>query len=903
MMDKKGLMKEFQKDWKRYWGLEWLQKNGFKRYHCKNCGKFFWSLVEQDVCNDSSCRPYEFLGKPVTKKKFDYFQAWDAIKRHFVKEGHVPLQRFPTVCRWYPLYFTIAGIVDFYRIDNGNLMFEFPANPSIMLQPCLRFNNIPNVGVTGRADTSFCMVQQSALWDGKQGYWKDKAIELDYNMLTKVFGIKPEKINFLEDVWLGAGAFGYSLEYHVSGVELGNCVFTEFAGTPDKYVQMKQKVIDMGAGLERFVWASSGAPTLYDATYGPVIDALKKKAGIKYDKDLFMRYSPLAGKLNFDDCPDVEAARADIAKKLGIDKAEMVSKIDPMVAIYSIADHAKTLLFAISDGGIPSNVGGGYNLRVVLRRALNFIEKYNFPFDVCWVAENVAQFLKPMFPELPSAMPQFRKIIDVEEKRYRGAMERTQRAVELMLEREEPITEDKLIQLYDSQGITPELVSQVASKKGMKVNIPAGFWASVADLHTAEKAEQKKEIMDTKGLPATRKLYFDNDKLFEFSANVLKIDGSKVVLDQTAFYPRGGGQEPDHGLIENCRVYDVENANNVIVHMVEEPSFKEGDTVKCSVNRARREQITAHHTATHLISGSARKIIGPWMWQEGSKKDEDKAHIDLAHYEPLMPEEVEKIEKMANDAVKKGYVVDKKVWDRVEAEKKFGFTIYQGAAVPSSKLKVCSIGDFEHEACGGTHVDNTKEIGQIVISKVERPTDGTVRIIYMAGKAAENLLKRREEILKLAAEALRVKEEDVPSATAELLEEWKEKRKEAEKLKKKKAEAVTGGLNFKKSGELRVLVEKVKGADARQLQEISKRLNAPDALFVLFGIGKEKISVLASVGEQAAKMGFSASVLVHEACKDLGGKGGGNESFAQGVGMEKNKLDGLINRMISELIR
>jgi alanyl-tRNA synthetase len=355
--------------------------------------------------------------------------------------------------------------------------------------------------------------------------------------------------------------------------------------------------------------------------------------------------------------------------------------------------------------------------------------------------------------------------------------------------------------------------------------------------------------------------------------------------------------------MNGSNVYDVENANGIVVHMVEEPKFKKGETVKCSVDKERRKQITIHHTATHLISGSARKIIGPWMWQEGSKKDEDKAHIDLAHYEPLTPEEVDKIEKLANEEVKKAIHVDKKVWDRVEAEKKFGFTIYQGAAVPSSKLKICSIGDFEHEACGGTHVDNTKEIGQIIISKVERPTDGTVRIIYMAGKAAENLLKRREEILKQAAEALGVNEEKVPAAAAKLLEKWKDSRKEAEKLKKKKAESVTGELEFKKMGNIRILVEKVKDADAKQLQEISKKLNAPDALFVLFGAGGDNIPVLASVGENAAKKGFNASSLVSEVCKELGGRGGGSPSFAQGVGTEKKKLEEIIKKMKAELMK
>ena len=902
-MDKKGLLKEFRKDWKKYWALKWFEENGWKRHECKKCGKFFWSIADQDICNDSSCRPYEFLDKPVTSKKFDYFQAWDAIRKYFIKNGHNEVPRYPTVCRWFPLYFTIAGIVDFYRMEGQKFVFEFPKNPVIMLQPCLRFNDIPQVGVSGRHMICHSHVEQAAMWDGKNGYWKDRAIELDYNMLTKVFGIKPEKINFVEDVWLGAGAFGYCLEYHIAGLETGNAVFTEFSGTPDNFTVMDKKIIDMGAGLERFCWLSQGTPTVYEATMGPVLNEMKKAAGVKYDESFFKNYSKLSGVLNIDESENIEKDRAEIANKLGVNVVEMQKIIEPMQAIYAISDHVKALQFALADGGIPSNIGGGYNLRVILRRSLGFIDKHNLPFDMIWVAEKIGKYFKPLHPELLENMENFKKIVGVEEKRYRGSMERVKKTLSAMIEKKEPITEEKMIELYDSQGITPELISEVASQNKINIKLPADFYSKVTEKHMKEKPEEKKEIMEVGGLPLTKKIYFDNESTFEFSGKVLKTDGNKVVLDQTAFYPRGGGQEPDHGLMNGSKVYDVENANGIVVHMVENPTFKKGDIVKCSVDKERRNQITLHHTATHLISGSARKVIGPWMWQEGSKKDEDKAHIDLAHYEPLTPEEVEKIEKMANDMVKKGIHVDKKIWDRVDAEKKFGFTIYQGAAVPSSKLKICSIGDFEHEACGGTHVDNTKEIGQIIISKVERPTDGTIRIIYMAGKAAENLLKRREIILKQAAEALGVKEDKVPAAAAELLERWKDSRKEAEKLKKKKAEAVTGELEFNKHGGLNILVEKITDADAKQLQEITKRLSAPDALFVLFGVGKDKVSVLAFVGENAAKKGFNASSLVNEACKELGGRGGGSQSFAQGMGTERKKLEEVIKKMKAELMK
>ena len=885
---KKELLASFQKDWKKYWDLPILKENGFKRQNCKSCGKWFWAVVDQDKCNDSSCRPYEFLGKPFIPKKYSYFSAWDAIKKFFVKEGHVPLERYPVLCRWYPLYFNIAGIVNFYRMSGNKLTFEFPANPSIVLQPCLRFNNIPNIGVTGRADTSFCMVQQSALWDGKQGYWKDHAIGLDYRMLTEVFRIKPEAINFLEDAWLGHGAFGSSLEYHIAGVELGNCVFTEFAGSPDNYTVMQQKVIDMGAGLERFVWASAGTPTIYDAVYGEVIDKMKTKAGIKYDKELFLRYSKLAGRLNFDECPDLEATREDIAHILGIDKSELVQKIDPMTALYSIADHSKTLALAIADGGLPSNIGGGYNLRVILRRALSFIRKYNIPFDLYWSTEKMAEFLKPMFPELREALPEIHEIIGVEEKRYQNATERTRRVIDTLLDKHEKMTENKLAELYDSQGITPELIAQVAAEKDIKIELPAGFWANVADLHTIERGEKKVSDIDVSGLPETELLYYEDMEKREFSASVLKIIGERfVVLDKTLFYPRGGGQEPDFGTLNGKKDFDSEKINGVIVHSVENPNFKVGDIVKGRIDWERRWQITLHHDATHVINAAARKVLGPWVWQEGSKKDTERAHLDIDHYQPLSKENVEKIENLANKVAERGLTVDKKVWDRTKAEKKFGFKIYQGAAVPSDKLRIVQIGDFSVEACGGTHGNNTKDLFPILITKSERPADGTVRLVYKAGPAAIKHLEGVEKEIKELSAILDVPEGKIPKAVEKLFVDWKNHLKIKEREMETTAKEKAAQLKFEGGKGLRFLVKALEGADA---QKISKELSGDDTVIFLI-CGNEKLSVFASAGKKAVSQGINVGKLLKEACEQLGGRGGGRPELAQGVGQNNEKIE------------
>ena len=900
-LGKKELLSQFQQNWKKYWDLEILKDLDFKRQQCKNCGKFFWAQVQQEKCNDASCRPYEFLGKPATKKEFDFFQTWDAIKKFFVKEGHAPLERYPVPCRWYPLYFNIAGIVNFYRLDWKKSTFEFPANPSIMSQPCLRFNDIPQVGVSGRHFTCFNMIQQSSLYDGKKGYWKDKTIELDFNLLTKIFGVPAEKINFIEDVWLGAGAFGYSLEYHIAGLEVGNAVFTEFEGTPENFSVMEKKVVDMGAGHERFCWLSQGTPTAYDSVFGPLVEKFRKKIGVEYDKEFFLRYARLAGTLNADET-DLKIARAAVAKKLGVSSQELEEKIAPMEAIYAILDHSRALAFAISDGGLPSNIGGGYNLRVVLRRALSFIDKLGGNFDLLWSAEQVSKFFKPMYPELLKNSESINKIISAEEKRYKGSLERTKKIVSEIVEKKESLNDEKLIELYDSHGITPELITEVAEKNKIDVSVPLDFYSKVTEKHMKEKEQAVEKKFDVAGLPQTKLLYYEDMQAKEFSAKVFRVIENKfVALDQTLFYPRGGGQEPDFGTLDEKRVYDSEKIDGVIIHAVENCDFKIGQIVKGKIDWERRFQITLHHDATHVINASARKVLGPWVWQEGSKKDTDKAHLDVDHFQAVSEQEVEKIEELANKIADKKLKIEKKIFERADAEKKFGFKIYQGAAVPSDKLRIVRIGDFSVEACGGTHGDNSADLFPILITKTERPADGIIRLIYKAGPAAEKYLREVEEILGVAGKILGVKKEKVPEACEKLLAEWKEKRKELEQMQRKIAQSSADKMEFENLNGLKVLVKEIPNADAKQLQEISLKLSGEDTIIVLFGTTKEKIFVFGSAGAAAVKAGVNAGKIVASACAELGGRGGGREGLAQGSGTATDKVKSLCSKIIEGL--
>lgn len=257
------------------------------------------------------------------------------------------------------------------------------------------------------------------------------------------------------------------------------------------------------------------------------------------------------------------------------------------------------------------------------------------------------------------------------------------------------------------------------------------------------------------------------------------------MLNQTCFYGRAGGQEPDRGFLNGAHVIDVKKQGDVIVHVLEAPaSFKEGDTVKGEIDWRRRYQLMQHHTATHIINAAARKILGSHVWQHSAFKDIDHARLDITHYEALSPEQEEKIEKLANQMVAKNYPVKKTWMPRAKAEAKYGFRLYQGGAVPGTELRIVST-PVDVEACGGTHVDRTGEIGLINILKTKRIQDGAVRIEFAAGNVALIYLKEKEKILKELAAELKVKENEVPAAVEKLFSKWKEKRKEMKKLKVK----------------------------------------------------------------------------------------------------------------------
>jgi alanine--tRNA ligase len=615
-----------------------------------------------------------------------------------------------------------------------------------------------------------------------------------YEYITKEVGVPKEELTLHEESWAGGGNYGPCMEFFSRGVELFNQVYMMFEHSDRGDKELKIKVLDMGLGMERVAWFSQGALTIYDAAFPTVIAKLRKKLNVDFDESLYKKFTPLASKLNLDEAEDIDRQWQEVASQLSVSVDELKKKILPMTALYSIAEHARALLFAIIDGGLPSNIGGYYNLRVIFRRALDFIEAFKWDVSLPEVCEWHAEYLKPIYPELTKGLAEVKKILEVEKQKYYQSKKKGEQLTDQLLKSKKHITTEKLVELYDSHGISPEQVREEAFKLGIKIEIPENFYALVAKKHEQaeqkqvfQKTQTKKEVeLDLKDLPPTEALYFDAYDYVDFEAKVLNIiDDKYVVLDRTAFYPTSGGQLHDKGFLNKAEVVEVFKQANVIVHVMKhKPDFEKGDKVAGKIDFDTRLQLAQHHTAAHIINGVARRVLGNHVWQAGASKSLEKARLDITHYDALTEEEIAKIEEQANEIIRNNLPVYKSFMDRNVAEAKYGFTLYQGGAVPGRQIRVVAISGLDVEACGGTHLDLTGEVNLIKILRASKLQDGIVRIEFTAGQAAVKAQACENCILEETAQLLKVDVDQLPGIVEELFENWKKARKAVQKGKK-----------------------------------------------------------------------------------------------------------------------
>lgn len=886
-----------------------LRELGFTRSICKHCGKPLWSINERDFCDEPICRlksgqlPYDFIGNPPSTKKYNYTETWTkAWVPIFEKHGHTVIPRYPIVARWRDdTEFVQASVYGFQpHVVSGEV--DPPANPVLIPQPCLRFNDIDNVGLSGRHFTSFVMVGQLVFnKPNKYIYFMEEGIKYIYDYLTTGLGLNPAEIIFMEDSWGGGGNIGSSMEFFVRGLEVGNQVYMTYKIEPNGGLsKLATTVIDMGAGLGRSTWLINGSPTQYEVNFNTVLPKVLKKVGVKPNTNFWQKYARYSGVLNYTEI-DVAQIWVEVAKTLAMDPLELKQEIQPMKSAYSIIDHTRSLLWAISDGALPSNVGGGYNLRFLLRRAWSIIAENEWDISISDLIDWHMEDLKDLFPDYTKNGDTVKEVIDIEYKRYLATKEKGMKLLKKRLQISDSIATDELVQLYDSNGIVPEMVVEVSKEMGKEIRIPDDFYSKLNEIH--EQTSIKKplatqaEISIPEDLPDTETDY----DMFSFEGEIIWQKDNIVVLKKTGFYPTSGGQLHDLGSIDGVLIQEVRKVGAVIVHVLEKPLPTKRTKVWCSIDPHRRRILMSHHTGTHIINAAAREVLGPHIWQAGAEKTIEKGRLDITHYDSLTQEQFYAIEKRANEIVYQNLPVTKELLSRDIAEKRYGFTIYQGGVVPGKYLKIVSIDDIDIEACGGTHANKTGDVGPILLLSSERIQDGIVRLEYVTGETAIKEIQKRNQTIHEVLDLWNIELSVLPGTAKRFFNEWKAQKKEITDLKKDKAqlESLLLEKSIEKIGKYQVLAQQISG-DSEYISQLVFTLTEKYSDLVILLIDKESLFIAIGAGETAAKT-ISSNDLIKKVAEVLEGSGGGKPSFARGSGKNVAKINTALTKF-SKLI-
>ena len=896
--------------------LKIFEDLGYKEQTCKTCGNVFYSQVDRDTCGDAPCDEYGFIGNPATDKPYDLYEIQQTFREFLAKEGHEPIPRYPILAkRWRNDVFLVGASIFCFQPWVTSGLVEPPANPLEVEQPSIRLNDVDNVGRTGRHMTCFTMGSHTVINKPDNFvYWEDETIRLCHEFFAYI-GIDTKEITFIKSWWKGGGNEGPCYEVCVRGVELATLVFMQYKtlDNGDKE-EIPIKVVDTGYGLERIAWISQGTPTAYDACFAPVIEKLKEITGVELNEEILGRNAQIAGMMDIEDIGDIKELRQQVADSLEITLEELLDFAEPMEAVYIIADHTRCLAFMFADGIIPSNVKEGYLARLVLRRTIRFMKELDMKESLSDVMKIQLDFLTKFYPEIKESQDHIMNIINLEEERYAKTIEKGKKTVKRTIKRlkkegKTSMPLEVLIDLYDAQGMPPETVEELAAgDKDFEVKVPDNFFTIVADMH-AEEEKTKKEVFEVNA-PKTDLLFYKDVYQKEFDGKIIEVvekDGTcNLIFDQTLFYPEGGGQPSDVGIIAiDGKVYEIEYASKidgVVLHQVaigEEDaseaveSFKKfiGKDIHGAISWDRRITLARHHTGTHLVIAAARKVLGDHIWQAGAQKGLARSRIDLAHYKRITQDEINQIEKLANELVMQNIELDIEWMSRDEADKTYGLILYQGGVVPGADIRVVKIPGIDVQACAGTHLSRTGEVGPIKINKTERVQDGVERIDFSAGLAAIDSIQNDNEILRESAGVFKVTNDQLPKTCDRFFNEWKAQKNEIAKLQKEIANLKVASLDNEivDVKGLRVL-KQIIDSDIKEIQKIATDFTDNNKADVVL-IGNNDGKILGAASKTAIDAGVQINNIIRESAQILGGGGGGRPTLAQGAGKNADKIE------------
>ncbi|MEM1956187.1 MAG: alanine--tRNA ligase [Candidatus Caldarchaeum sp.] len=877
--------------------LDFFLSNSFVRKQCRVCGEFFWTLdVGRETCGESPCVEYSFLERPYSRVRLSVRESRRRFIDFFAERGHQPVKPYPIVARWRTdLFLTDASIVDFQPwVTDG--IAPPPANPLVVSQPCARLVDLDKIGLTfGRHLTVFEMGGHHAFnYPDRRVYWKDETTAYCHEFMTEVLGVSPSELVYKESWWSGGGNEGPCLEVVAGGLEVATLVFMQFKTLDGGRVETPIKTVDTGYGIERLAWFTQGTPSAFEAIYGDLVWKVGDMLGVnRPPASLLTKYARHTGHVVPKAGVSVAELRRRVAELAGVSLDDVISHIQPYERLCSSIDYSRAIAFIVSEGVVPSNVKTGYLARLLIRRAFRLLKTFQAEDRLLDLVNLQIDFWKSDFPHLEEMRDEVLEIVGHEVSKFRETLSRGVEAISKELRslgRE--LSVDKLIKYYDDKGITPDVVADIAAKAGLTVSIPENFYELVAARHIRETPQEKPDDlkMDVSKYPPTVKLYYEQPWSFTFKARVLGVENSYVILDATLFYPEGGGAVGDRGFLvfsgRQAAVVDTKSIGDVVVHKLDGPLPEAGEEVEGFVDAEHRLGVVRHHTATHILLGAVRRVLGRHAWQAGARKEADKGRLDVYHHKRITPEQVREIENLANKVVARRIPVLIKWQERNKAEEAYGFTLYQGGEVPLGNIRVVEIVGWDVEACGGLHCENTEDVGLIKVVSTGRIQDGVERLIFTAGPVSLARYQQLEEDLQRVAETIQSPVEDVVKKVEELSDQHKALRKTFKKL--------MDSYVVLKAAELRSIAIPVEKAllyiseeefdDEEYLTKLAAEVvktDKPSLALVYAGSPTSKIACV--VNEQAVEKGYRAGTIARLVCEAAGGKGGGTDTLGRGA--------------------
>ena len=820
-----------------------------------------------------------------------------------------------------------SGVATLKKYFDGRVI---PENPRITnAQKSIRTNDIENVGKTARHHTFFEMLGNFSIGD----YFKEEAIEWAWEFLTdeKWTGFEKEKLSVTihpEDeeayvLWrdkigvpenriirlegnfwdIGEGPSGPNTEiFYDRGPEYGddindpelypggendrylevwNLVFSEFNHNPDgTYTPLPKKNIDTGMGLERMASVVQNVPTNFDTDlFMPIIHATEQLADVKYGKD----------------------SSSDEAFKV-------------------IADHIRTVAFAIGDGALPSNEGRGYVLRRLLRRAVRYAKKINinrpFMFELVPV---VAEIMVDYYPTVKEKTEFIQKVMKSEEERFHETLNEGLAILSEVIEKAKGngvIAGEDIFRLYDTYGFPVELTEEYAEEQGLRIDHEGFEKEMESQRDRARKARQEVDSMQVQsGVLGNIKVesefigydqWATEAKIVALLKNGEEVDAAEAgdeiqfILDKTPFYAESGGQIADKGTLKSdhvtIKVEDVQkapNGQNLHKGTIETGAVRINDVLAAKVDSQNRSKIVKNHTATHLLHQALKDVLGTHVNQAGSLVRSDRLRFDFSHFGQITAEELDEIERIVNEKIWESIAVQIDYKDINEAKAMGAMALF--GEKYGKIVRVVQVGEYSLELCGGCHVDNTSAIGLFKIVSEAGIGAGTRRIEAVTGQAAYQQLTDQIHLLKEAASKLKTNPKDVTTRIDSLLTEVKQLQRENESLAAKLSNIEAGNLvdRVKMVNEVPVLAASIPNVDMNNLRTMADELKQKigSVVLVLGSVNEGKVNIIAGVTKDLMDKGYHAGKIVKEVASICGGGGGGRPDMAQAGGKDPSKLN------------